>query len=480
MHRSSSRRPHFVALLAALFAFTGLADPARAANQNVSLSGVNFSPRNVTINAGESVTWTNNGGTHNVVADDNSFRCANGCDDQGGNGDLSSANWSFSRTFSSPGTIAYHCAAHGAAGGVGMSGTVTVLAVGSPGTLAFSGAGYSGGEGGGAVTITVKRTDGSQGAVSVDYSTADGTAVAGSDFTATSGTLNWADGDSSDKTFQVAILDDAEVEGSETFTVSLASPSGGASLGSPATASVAVSSNDTPSSSGSIRFTAASANVAENAGSVTLSLERTGGSSGAVSVNWATANGTATAGADFTAANGSVSFGDGETGPKSIQVTIADDTTEESSESFSVALSAPSGGAALGSPASATVTINDNDAIGPCVADATTLCLNEGRFRVRMRWTDFQSVTRDAKALTFRSDSGFFYFVDDSNLEVLVKVLNGCGVNNKFWVFFAAATNTGFTLTVTDTHTGISKPYTNPLGAFPLTVGDTGAFGGCS
>lgn len=480
MHRSIARRLSLATLLITLSAFAGFAENAHAANQNVSLSGVSFSPRNVTINAGEQVTWTNNGGTHNVVADDNSFRCANGCDDQGGNGDLSSANWSFSRTFSSAGTVAYHCAAHGAAGGVGMSGTVTVLAVGSPGTLALSAASYSGGEGSGPVTITVRRTDGSQGAVSIDYSTADGTAVAGSDFTATNGTLNWADGDSSDKTFQVAILDDSEVEGNESFTVSLSAPSGGAALGSPATANVSVSSNDTPSSSGSIRFTSAAASVAENAGSVTLSLERTGGSSGAVSVNWATANGTATAGADFTAANGSVSFGDGETGPKSIQVTIADDTTEESSESFSVALSAPSGGASLGSPASATVTINDNDAIGPCIADATTLCLNDSRFRVRMRWTDFQNVTRDAKALTFRSDSGFFYFVDDSNLEVLVKVLNGCGVNNKFWVFFAAATNTGFTLTVTDTHTGISKPYANPLGAFPLTVGDTGAFGGCS
>src|SRR5690242_11927212 len=72
-----------------------------------------FSPKAITINAGDSITFVNLGGaSHNVHADDNSFRCANGCDDQGGNGSPSSAEWEFTRTFPTPGTIAYHCDNH--------------------------------------------------------------------------------------------------------------------------------------------------------------------------------------------------------------------------------------------------------------------------------------------------------------------------------------------------------------------------------
>jgi plastocyanin len=83
-----------------------------------------FSPANITINAGDSVTFTNLGGAmHNVHADDNSFRCANGCDDTGGDGSPSASDWTFTRTFSTPGTITYHCDIHS---GMGMVGSITV------------------------------------------------------------------------------------------------------------------------------------------------------------------------------------------------------------------------------------------------------------------------------------------------------------------------------------------------------------------
>ncbi len=85
-----------------------------------------FSPAQLTINAGDTVTFINLGGAaHNVHADDNSFRCANGCDGQGGNGNPSSADWSFSLTFNNPGTIGYHCDVHQ---GMGMVGTIVVNA----------------------------------------------------------------------------------------------------------------------------------------------------------------------------------------------------------------------------------------------------------------------------------------------------------------------------------------------------------------
>ena len=85
-----------------------------------------FQPRDLTIAVGDTVTWSNNGGFHNVRADDNSFRCANGCDALGGDGNASAVGWSFTLTFNDPGLIAYFCEVHGSAGGFGMSGTVAV------------------------------------------------------------------------------------------------------------------------------------------------------------------------------------------------------------------------------------------------------------------------------------------------------------------------------------------------------------------
>jgi len=112
------------------------------------------------------------------------------------------------------------------------------------GTLQFSTASYSSSEGSGTATITVSRSGGSSGAVSVNYSTSNGTATAGSDYTAASGTLNWADGDSASKTFTVAITDDTAAESSETVNLTLSTPSGGATLGSPSSAVLTIVDND--------------------------------------------------------------------------------------------------------------------------------------------------------------------------------------------------------------------------------------------
>ena len=89
-----------------------------------------FSPAQLTITAGDTVTFTNlRGAAHNVHADDDSFRCANGCDGQGGNGDPSSASWQFTLTFNTPGTIHYHCDNHV---GMGMVGSIVVNAAAPP------------------------------------------------------------------------------------------------------------------------------------------------------------------------------------------------------------------------------------------------------------------------------------------------------------------------------------------------------------
>jgi len=103
-------------------------ETAGGSQTTVLASDFVFTPANLTVRAGTTVTWSNAGGFHNVTADDGSFRCSNGCDDTGGNGAPSTAAWSFARTFNSPTVMHYHCQIHGAAGGVGMSGTITVTA----------------------------------------------------------------------------------------------------------------------------------------------------------------------------------------------------------------------------------------------------------------------------------------------------------------------------------------------------------------
>ena len=105
----------------------------------------------------------------------------------------------------------------------------TVLAS-VPGSLQFTAATFPGTEAGGTVTFTVSRSGGSVGAVSVSYTVTAGSATAGSDFTVTSGTLNWADGDTANKTFNVAVSPDAIAEGIESFTATLSNPAGAAGV----------------------------------------------------------------------------------------------------------------------------------------------------------------------------------------------------------------------------------------------------------
>lgn len=103
---------------------------ASAANHDVTITGNSFSPSELTVQVGDTVTFRNqSGGVHNAVTDPgsaNAFRCANGCDATGGNGAPSAADWTAVVTLSNPGLTPYYCAIHGGPGGVGMSGTITV------------------------------------------------------------------------------------------------------------------------------------------------------------------------------------------------------------------------------------------------------------------------------------------------------------------------------------------------------------------
>ena len=132
-------------------------------------------------------------------------------------------------------------------------------------------------------------------------------------------------------------------------------------------------------------------------------------------------------------------------------------------------------------PASlATTTTGIDFALSRCAPTDTSLCLTGSRFRVEADWENFQNVVAPAFAQTLTADTGFFYFQNPNNIELVIKVLDACfAPYNHFWVFAAGLTNTGIELTVTDEVTGDRQTYTNPLGnPFP-PLQDTMAFATC-
>ncbi len=111
-----------------------------------------------------------------------------------------------------------------------------------------------------------------------------------------------------------------------------------------------------------------------------------------------------------------------------------------------------------------------------CQPTASRLCLNGGRFQVEAAWHDFQGRQGTGQAVPLTADTGYFWFFDPANVETVLKVLDGRGVNGHFWTFYGALSNVGYDLTVTDTQTGAARRYSNPLGQF-ASVGDTHSFG---
>ena len=114
-----------------------------------------------------------------------------------------------------------------------------------------------------------------------------------------------------------------------------------------------------------------------------------------------------------------------------------------------------------------------------CVTDAQTLCLSNNRYQVRTTWRTATGQTGSGNAVRLTADTGYFWFFDQNNVEMVLKVLNACGLNSRYWVFAGGLTNVQVTTTVTDTQTGQVKTYNNALNQAFLPLQDTGAFATC-
>ena len=193
----------------------------------------------------------------------------------------------------------------------------------------------------------------------VQYQLFDGTAKAGSDYTARNGTVTFNPGQSR-ANIPVAIINDSRDEPTENLNVTILAPTN-ATLGTRRTALLDIIDNDAPAgNAGRFQMEKAGFSIKEDGGNARLVVNRIGGSAGQVTVRFGTANGTAKAGSDFTAKNGTLTFKAGET-RKTVLVPIRNDGTGEPNETFRFNLSNPTGGATLDARKQTTVTIIDED-----------------------------------------------------------------------------------------------------------------------
>ncbi len=409
------------------------------------------------------------------------------------------------------------------AGGIG---TLTNDDAAAAGIIQFSSSSYTVNEGGGTATITVNRASGSAGAVTVNSATSNGTATAGQDYTATAGTLSWANGDASPKTITIPITDDAAVEGSETVNITLSNPTGGVVIGSPNPAVLTINDNDAGSatisindvsqaegnsgnqltfqvtlsaqsnqivsvnyatsdgtamapgdytavpaqtlnfnpgqtqqqivvningdtdvesnesffvnlsspvgasiadsqgvgtltnddgavSAGTLQFSSLAYSINENSPTATITVTRNSGTSGAVTVNYATSNGSATAGQDYTASSGILTWASGDGSAKNFTIPILDDNSLEGSETVNISLSSPTGGSAIGSPGASVLTIVDDDS-QPSIA-ISDVSQNEGNganqmlFNVTLSAASTQTVTVNYSTANGTASAGTDY-----------------------------------------------------------------------
>ena len=224
-------------------------------------------------------------------------------------------------------------------------------------------------EGGGALRFNVSLVPASGRTVTVHYATADGTAVAGSDYTAVTGTLTFSTAVTV-RTISVPVLDDQDHEHTETFTVTLSVPVNATLSSTGWTATGTIDDNDLPP-----RISIDDATLTEGSNDepmhFTVSLDRAAG--GAVTVDYATADDTAAAGSDYTVASGTLTIPSGSTA-QTISVTILADSADEQTETFTVTLSNPTGAALSDATATGTIV----DPANPLALELSTLQVTGG------------------------------------------------------------------------------------------------------
>ncbi|MFN2129772.1 MAG: Calx-beta domain-containing protein, partial [Anaerolineae bacterium] len=238
-----------------------------------------------------------------------------------------------------------------------------------PPTVQFSPPVFAQNEHGANAVIGVELSAPSAFLITVDYATSNGTATAGSDYLATSGTLTFTPGTTT-QSFSVSILDDALDEPNETVNLSLSNPVS-AVVGTPASTLTIVDDDG----ASTVQFSSSSYSVSEGGGTATITVTLSAPSAQSITVQYATSNGTATAGSDYTGTSGTLTFAPGQT-VRTFSVAATEDSIDEANETVNLTLSNVTN-ATLGTPSTATLTIVDNDDLPEVQFDASSYSVDE-------------------------------------------------------------------------------------------------------
>ncbi len=198
--------------------------------------------------------------------------------------------------------------------------------------------------------VTVVLTGGTNGTITVNFNTSDGSAQAGVNYTATTGTVTFADGVLTN-TVAIPLLPPSGLTTNQTVKLALSAPTGGASLGNPSRAVLTLRATGPPV----IQLSAANYSVHEHVGKATVTAIRFGDTSAQATVDYATSDGTARNGIDYFSTNGALIFGSNQTS-QSFSFSIQKFSTFQSNKTVNVTLS-DAVGATLGAQDTAVVTI---------------------------------------------------------------------------------------------------------------------------
>ena len=242
---------------------------------------------------------------------------------------------------------------------VGGEATVTIVDDDKAGTVQFEKATFTATEpasGTLLVEISVTRSGGNAGPATVAYSTADGSATAGEDYTATSGVLTFGFNEVK-KTFNVPVLADSVIEGTETVRLTLSNPTGGLTVGPQSSAVLSILEGLSVVQFSQLVFT-----TPESTPMATITVVRSGSLTDVATVRFRTVDGTATAPADYGNRSGVLTFAKGST-TQTFTIPIVNDDLVEGDQTVNLVLSDPVG-AVLGQLSTSTLVITDNDLPG--------------------------------------------------------------------------------------------------------------------
>jgi len=362
----------------------------------------------------------------------------------------------------------------------------------SPGQFAFTSTNYTVTEGGGVgfttAQVTVLRTNGSSGIVSVGFGTLDGTALNGVKYVTTNGVLTFGDGVTS-QSFTVRVNNTTTAEGPEYVNLYLTNSTGGAGFTFPTNATVTILNTNI-----GLAFVAVTNSFTEpfgqNPGTVTLQVVRFNNTNGVTTVNYGTTNGTAVAGTNFVATSGTLTFNPGDS-IKSIIVTTLYDPLVTGDLYFTVGLSSPSSGAQLTSPATTTVVDHDINTGLSFLTAADSVYKNAGNEVVYVVCsnTNVEPVSVNyataggtaVPGVDYTTTSGTLTFTNGQMYEAfLVPILpnNQVESNKTFTVSLSNPTGSGVllpptleTITILHTNTPFGLSFSSPV----LLSGDWGS-----